>query len=157
MIDAIELPFRRRAVCTLSNEICLFRDLDQIPIYVGQSIDGIHSRVNHRRPKLGARLSPIVTNWAEISFRKGALFREFHGRSALMNGKVPRPPKTNWAKAPEPFQRVQVVLDAEIAGEGTLRLVCRAKLNTTIRSSVSPCGQERETNRGSYQDVLSSL
>ena len=35
-----------------------------------------------------------VTNWAEISFLEDALFHEFHGRSALMNGKVPRPPKT---------------------------------------------------------------
>ena len=37
---AIDLPFRRRAVRTLSNEICcyLLCDLDQVPIYVGQSV-----------------------------------------------------------------------------------------------------------------------
>jgi hypothetical protein len=42
---AIELPLRRRAVRTLSNEIgCyVFRDLGQIPICVGQSVDGIRS------------------------------------------------------------------------------------------------------------------
>ena len=45
---AIDLPLGRRAVRTLSNEIgCyVFRDLDQIPICVGQSVDGIRSRVN---------------------------------------------------------------------------------------------------------------
>jgi hypothetical protein len=43
------------------------------------------------------------------------LFHEFRGRSALMNGKAPRPGETNWAKAPEPFQRVQVMPEAEIA------------------------------------------
>jgi hypothetical protein len=43
---AIDLLFRRRAVRTLSNEICcyLLCDLDQVPIYIGQSVDGIRSR-----------------------------------------------------------------------------------------------------------------
>jgi hypothetical protein len=45
---AIDLPFRRRAVRTLSNEVgCyVFCGLDQVPFYVGQSVDGIRSRVN---------------------------------------------------------------------------------------------------------------
>ncbi len=45
---AIDLPLRRRADRTLSNEICCYvlRDLDQIPICVGQSVDAIRSRVN---------------------------------------------------------------------------------------------------------------
>ena len=45
---AIDLAFRRKAVRTLTNEIGCYVlcDLDQAPIYVGQSVDGIRSRVN---------------------------------------------------------------------------------------------------------------
>jgi excinuclease UvrABC nuclease subunit len=45
---AIDLPFRRRAVRTLTNDsgCYVLCDLDQVPIYVGQSIDGIRSRAN---------------------------------------------------------------------------------------------------------------
>ena len=39
---AIDLAFRRRSVRTLTNEIGCYVlcDLDQVPIYVGQSVDG---------------------------------------------------------------------------------------------------------------------
>ncbi len=53
-------------------------------------------------------------NKAEISYLEDALFHEFHGRSALMNGKVPKPP-IDRSKSPEPSQKVQVMSDAEIA------------------------------------------
>lgn len=45
---AIDLPFRRRAVRTLTNEIGCYVlcDLDEVPIYVGQSIGGIRSRAS---------------------------------------------------------------------------------------------------------------
>ena len=128
---AIDLPFRRRAVRTLTNDIGCYVlcDLDQVPIYVGQSVDGIRSRVNRH---LTSARSDIIANrqidvweiawvWAypakdraEISSLEDALFHEFHGRSALMNGKAPKPP-TNQAKSPEPSQKVQVMSDAEIA------------------------------------------
>jgi hypothetical protein len=128
---AIDLPFRRRAVRTLTNEIGCYVlcDLDQVPIYVGQSVDGIRSRVNRH---LTSARSDIIANrqvdvweiawvWAypvkdraEISSLEDALFHEFHGRSALMNGKMPKP-ATHRAKSPEPSQRVQVMPDAEIA------------------------------------------
>ena len=55
-----------------------------------------------------------VKDRAEISSLENALFNEFHGHSALMNGKVPEPP-TNRSKSPQPSQRVQVMSDAEIA------------------------------------------
>lgn len=44
---AIDLAFRRKAVRTLTNEIGCYVlcDLDQVPIYVGQSVDGIRSRI----------------------------------------------------------------------------------------------------------------
>ena len=74
-------------------------------------------------------------NKAEISYLEDALFHEFHGRSALMNGKVPKPP-IDRSKSPEPSQKVQVMSDAEIAEKKILRFVCRARLNITVRSSV---------------------
>jgi hypothetical protein len=128
---AIDLPFRRRAVRTLTNDIGCYVlcDLDQVPIYVGQSVDGIRSRVNRH---LTSARSDIIANrqidvweiawvWAypakdraEISSLEDALFHEFHGRSALMNGKVPKPP-IDRSKSPEPSQKVQVMSDTEIA------------------------------------------
>ena len=45
---AIDLAFRRRAVRTVANAIGCSApcDLDQVPIYAGQSVDGVRSRVN---------------------------------------------------------------------------------------------------------------
>jgi hypothetical protein len=127
---AVDLPFRRRAVRTLTNDIGCYVlcDLDQVPIYVGQSIDGIRSRVNRH---LTSARSDIIANrqidvweiawvWAypakdraEISSLEDALFHEFPRRSAMMNGKVPKPP-TDRSKSSEPSQKVQVMSDAEI-------------------------------------------
>ena len=128
---AIDLKFRRTAVSTLTNEIGCYVlcDLDQVPIYVGQSRDGIRSRVARH---LTSARSDIIANrqidvwelayvWAypvsdavEISPLEDALFHAFHPRSALMNGKVPpAPPKS--INIPKPAQIVQVMADDEIA------------------------------------------
>jgi hypothetical protein len=127
---AIDLPFRRKAVRTLTNKIGCYVlcDLDQVPIYVGQSIDGIRSRVNRH---LTSARSDIIANrqvdvweiawvWtypvenkADIGAVEDALFHEFHQRSALMNGKVPKP-QSHRIGLPEPFQRVQVMASEEI-------------------------------------------
>jgi GIY-YIG catalytic domain len=127
---AIDLSFRRKAVRTLTNEIGCYVlcDLDQVPIYVGQSVDGIRSRVNRH---LTSARSDIIANrqidvweiawvWAypvenkaDIDPIEDALFHEFHSKSALMNGKVPKPP-SNRNQIPEPSQRVQVMADDEI-------------------------------------------
>jgi hypothetical protein len=127
---AIDLLFRRKAVRTLTNRIgCyILCDLDQVPIYVGQSVDGIRSRVNRH---LTSARSDIIANrqidvweiawvWAypvadkaEIGPLEDALFHEFHGKSALMNGKVPKKPSAS-IKVPEPEQIIQVMSDAEI-------------------------------------------
>jgi len=127
---AIDLPFRRRAVSQLTNRIGCYVlcDLDQTPVYVGQSVDSIRARV--RRHLTSAR-SDIIANrqidvweiawvWtyrvddrAEIGALESALFHAFHPRSALMNGKTPRRPEGDIG-AREPFQRVQVMPDAEI-------------------------------------------
>jgi len=127
---AIDLPFRRRAVRTLTNEIGCYVlcDLDDVPIYVGQSVDGIRSRVNRH---LTSARSDIIANrqidiweiayvWtypvsqrADITPLENAIFHKFHPKSALMNGKVPMAPPEDTV-IPEPFQRVQVMADAEI-------------------------------------------
>ena len=127
---AIDLEFRHKAVRTLTNNIGCYVlcDLDEVPIYVGQSVDGIRARV--RRHLTSAR-SDIIANrqidvweiawvWtypvddrADIGPIEDALFHEFHPKSALMNGKVPRLP-SHRIKVPQPFQRVQVMDDGEI-------------------------------------------
>ena len=128
---AIDLRFRRSAVRTLTNQIGCYVlcDLDAVPIYVGQSRDGIRARVNRH---LTSARSDIIANrqvdvweiafvWAypvetiaEIGPLEDCLFHAFHPRSALMNGKVPPAPITKKA-FPEPAQVVQVMRDEEIA------------------------------------------
>jgi GIY-YIG catalytic domain len=128
---AIDLVFRRKAVRTLTNEVGCYVlcDLDQVPIYVGQSVDGIRSRVNRH---LTSARSDIIANrqidvweiawvWAypvkdkaEIGFLEDELFHAFNAKSALMNGKVPKP-RADPPSPPNPTQKVQVMADAEIA------------------------------------------
>jgi hypothetical protein len=127
---AIDLAFRRKAVRLLTNQIGCYAlcDLDQVPIYVGQSVDGIRARVNRH---LTSARSDIIANrqidvweiawvWTypvankeDISAIEDALFHEFHPKSALMNGKVPKPPARK-IEVPQPFQKIQVMADAEI-------------------------------------------
>lgn len=128
---AIDLEYRRRAVRTLTNQIGCYVlcDLNGVPLYVGQSRDGIRARVNRH---LTSARSDIIANrqvdvweiayvWAypvealaAISPLEDALFHAFHSRSALMNGKIPPIPATK-AEIPEPAQIVQVMTNAEIA------------------------------------------
>ena len=128
---AIDLDFRRRQVRTLTNQIGCYVlcDLDGIPLYVGQSRDGIRARVNRH---LTSARSDIIANrqvdvweiafvWAypvdevgQISPLEDALFHAFHPTSALMNGRVPAAPPEP-IDIPEPSQIVQVMADSEIA------------------------------------------
>jgi hypothetical protein len=128
---AIDLAFRRKAVRNLTNQIGCYVlcDLDNVPIYVGQSTDGIRARVNRH---LTSARSDIIANrqidvweiawvWAYpvvdkslISTVEDALFHHFHNMSALMNGKVPKKPSAR-LKPPRPEQVVQVMSNAEIA------------------------------------------
>lgn len=102
-------------------------DLDSVPIYIGQSIDGIRARV--RRHLTSAR-SDIIANrqidvW-EIGFvmawpvpldaiaaLEATLFHHFNARSPLMNGSVPAIPAAP-AIVTTPAQIVQVIADEEI-------------------------------------------
>lgn len=128
---AIDLAFRRQQVRTLTNKVGCYVlcDLDDVPLYVGQSTDGIRSRVNRH---LTSARSDIIANrqidvweiawvWtypvddaSQITPLEDALFYEFHIKSALMNGKAPRRPSTR-LEVPSPTQMVQVMTDAEIA------------------------------------------
>lgn len=127
---AIDLNFRRRQVRTLTNQIGCYVlcDLDGVPLYVGQSRDGIRARVNRH---LTSARSDIIANrqvdvweiafvWAypvddpaQISPIEDALFHAFHPKSALMNGKVPPAPRRA-VKISKPAQTVQVMADDEI-------------------------------------------
>ncbi len=136
----MSIAFRRRAIRELTDEIGVYAlcDLDDVAIYVGQSVDGIRSRV--RRHLTSAR-SDIIANrqmdvwevawvraWpvnapAEISALEATLFHAFDNQSTLVNGTIPAP---NLAVevVPEPGQIVQVMSDKDIAArrEPELRL-----------------------------------
>lgn len=125
-----EIEFRRRAIKTLTNSVGVYAlcDLDQIPVYVGQSSDGIQSRV--RRHLTSAR-SDIIANrqidvweiayvWAfpaekqNLNHLEAFLYHHFNDQSRLMNGSVPKRPNVQLGQAPEPSQIVQVIPDAII-------------------------------------------
>ena len=120
--------FRKAAVALLSDEIGVYAlcDLDGQPIYVGQSVDGIRSRV--RRHLTSAR-SDVIANrqvdvweiayvmaWpvqslGQVKSLEGAIFTHFDAQQALMNGKIEPEPQVPvlWPD----HQRVQVIEESE--------------------------------------------
>lgn len=128
-----ELPiqdYKERQVQTLpaGTGVYALCDLDEVPIYVGQSTDGIRARV--RRHLTSAR-SDVIANrqidvweiayvWAwpiaeldKIGQVEGRLFHDFHPISPLANGDVPADPGPLAFPLPEKA-RVQVIPEAEI-------------------------------------------
>lgn len=124
------IAFRRAACETITGAVGVYAicDLDEVPIYVGQSVDGIRARV--RRHLTPAR-SDIIANrqvdvweaawvWAwpvpraEIAALEAALFAHFDAGSKLMNGSVPVPAAEPVPIRP-PGQRVRLLPEAEIA------------------------------------------
>lgn len=103
-------------------------DLDNVPIYVGQSTDGIRSRVARH---LTSARSDIIANrqidvweiawvWTypvttveEIGPLEALLYHYFNPRSQLINGKVLAVPGS-LADIPEPTQKIQVMSEKEI-------------------------------------------
>ena len=128
---AIDFSFRQKAVRSLTNQIGVYAlcDLDKVPIYVGQSKDGIRSRVARH---LTSARSDIIANrqidvweiaWVlaypvetkdQITPLEGLLFHHFNPTSQLMNGSLPAPSAVD-VPVPEPAQVVQVMSDEEIA------------------------------------------
>lgn len=126
-----DFKFRKKAVSSLTNQIGVYVlcDLNKVPIYVGQSKDGIRKRVGRH---LTSARSDIIANrqidvweiaWVmaypvdtkdEISPLEGLLFHHFNPISQLMNGSTPAAPAVAMP-IPEPTQIVQVMADEEIA------------------------------------------
>lgn len=121
--------FRKHALKHLTNEIGVYAlcDLDGVPIYVGQSIDGIRSRVQRH---LTSARSDIIANrqidvweisavlaWPIkkrelISDMENYLFHKFDSNLALINGKIPRKPGNLDLNTKDP-ERVAIMTDEE--------------------------------------------
>jgi hypothetical protein len=161
----IDLEYRRKAVRSLTNKIGVYIlcDLDDIPIYVGKSADGIRARV--RRHLTSAR-SDIIANrqidvweiawvWAfpvadrsEIDALESRLFHYYNDRSVLMNGTIPTPVARE-SVLPSPDQVVQVMSDAEIAEkkDASLRLPRQAERYSEIVSHFLAVKNSRQIAR----------
>jgi hypothetical protein len=127
---AINIAYRRKQTRTLTTKVGVYVlcDLDQVPIYVGQSSDGIRARVNRH---LTSARSDIIANrqidvweiawvWAYPCLKKSdraeleaRLYHHFHPKNALFNGSVPAKPSRG--PIPNPTQKVQVMASEEIA------------------------------------------
>jgi len=125
----------------LTNKVGVYAlcDLDGIPIYVGQSKDGIQSRV--RRHLTSAR-SDIIANrqidpWEiafvqaypvnrlkDIPLLEASLFAKFHKHKPLMNGSIPVAAGRLLKSLPKPSEIIQMMPDEElkVRKEPALRL-----------------------------------
>ena len=101
------LEFRKSSLRDLTNQIGVYVlcDLDGVPIYVGQSVDGIRARVSRH---LTSARSDVIANrqidvweiayvkaWpversADIPHLEAVLFNAFDQAKSLMNGSIPR-------------------------------------------------------------------
>lgn len=122
---AVDFKHRKKQVGQLTTEIGVYvlADLDNVPIYVGQSVDGIRKRVQRH---LTSARSDIIANrqvdvweiayvWeypledrTQIGPVEAALYHRFNPQSRLMNGTVPAMPEEGFA-VPEPHNMVQVL------------------------------------------------
>lgn len=129
IVGAEAIAYRGEQLKELTNEIGVYAlcDLDHIPIYVGQSVDGIKARV--RRHLTSARSDVIanrqldvweiasvlawpVANKSEITAFETQLFHHFNDQSPLMNGSIPGRLAESFV-APEPSQTIYVLPDEE--------------------------------------------
>jgi hypothetical protein len=128
---ATDFKYRKDAVKTLTTKIGVYVlcDLDEVPLYVGQSVDGIRKRVGRH---LTSARSDIIANrqldvweiayvWAypvdsrdEIKPLEALLYHHFNPKSQLINGTVPPKPE-NTLNVPEPAQKVQIMSKENIA------------------------------------------
>jgi hypothetical protein len=125
--------FRDEQLRTFTDDVGVYAlcDLDGVPVYVGQSVDGIRTRV--RRHLTSAR-SDIIANrqidvweivyvWAwpvsegeDLTFRiselEAEIFWSCQNRSALMNGTLPKVPSLV-RETLTPAETVQVIPEEE--------------------------------------------
>lgn len=131
------IEYRKQQLGGLTNEIGVYvlADLDDVPLYVGQSTDGIRKRVQRH---LTSARSDVIANrqldvwevafvWsfpcdrADIDDLEADLYHRHHPETALMNGKVPSPSR-NSAQAIHPTQKIQVISDEELEDRRSLEL-----------------------------------
>lgn len=126
----MDFTFRRRAVASLTSRVGVYilADLDNMPLYVGQSTDGIRARVARH---LTSARSDIIANrqidvweiayvWeypveqiSEIKALETRLIHHFNPRSQLINGTLPATP-LDPSPPPDPARVVQVMSAEEI-------------------------------------------
>lgn len=126
---AVDFNFRKERVSKLTSSIGVYilADLDNIPLYVGQSVDGIRQRVQRH---LTSARSDIIANrqvdvweiayvWEypledrkQIGPTESILYHNFNPTSRLMNGTVPPLPEKGMM-APNPENIVQVMPESD--------------------------------------------
>lgn len=131
---ATDFAFRKKAMKELpaSTGVYVLCDLDEVPIYVGQSRDGIRSRVSRHLTsarsdiianrqidvwEIAFVLAYPIANLQDITPTENRLYHYFNKKSKLMNGTVPR--ALSKAPIPKPSVKVQVMPDKEIAERKT--------------------------------------
>lgn len=135
---AVDFSFRKKAVSGLTGSVGVYilADLDNVPVYVGQSTEGIRQRVLRH---LTSARSDVIANrqidiW-EIAYVweypvadrsliaeiESVLFHNFNPQSRLMNGTIPPRPPSDMT-VPEPANKVQVMSDLEIAEKREIEL-----------------------------------
>lgn len=127
---ANHIAFRQESIRSLSSEVGVYVlcDIDETPVYVGKSTDGIRQRV--RRHLTSARSDVIanrqidvweiayvweylITGDSNIDQLEAVLFHHYNQSSRLMNGTIPQKPPEGLA-VPRPTNVVQVMSDKEI-------------------------------------------
>lgn len=131
MTDSEFQKYRNTQLRVLTGEIGVYAlcDLDEVPIYVGKSVDGIRARV--RRHLTSAR-SDVIANrqidvwevafvWAwpmggdteaRVKAVEAQLYHLYNNKNRLMNGQIPNLPDVD-VVVPK-MQRLQIIVDDEI-------------------------------------------
>lgn len=130
-VPETSLTYRKKALKALTAKIGVYAlcDLNEVPIYVGQSVDGIRKRVNRH---LTSARSDIIANrqidvweiafvkaWpvaekADIAELEAVLFNAFDQKQTLMNGSILRYDADLPDPLPEPAQTVQIMSDDDL-------------------------------------------
>jgi len=126
-----DFTFREKAVGSLTRSIGVYIlcDLDNVPVYVGQSKDGIRQRVQRH---LTSARSDVIANrqidvweiafvWeypvgekSELDQLEAILFHHYNSKSRLMNGTNPLKPSQD-LDVPKLAKMVQVMANEEIS------------------------------------------
>ena len=158
--------YRKSQLSELTNDTGVYAlcDIDEIPIYLGQSVDGIRTRVQRH---LTSARSDVIANrqvdvweigyvWAwplpksskpEISAVEHYLINQYHEQQSLMNGSIPESP--NFPPAIPKKQIVRVLPEEEIKlrKDPTLRLPRQAAQFNNLFSYILEVKNNKELRR----------